>query len=57
MPAPREIIQPQSLNDYLEIMSKAVFQSGMSWKVVENKWSGIQDTFQGFDVNTAVKFS
>ena len=28
-------IKPQSLGDYLEAMSKAVFQSGMSWKVVE----------------------
>jgi hypothetical protein len=30
MPAgPPEQITPQSLNDYLEIMSKSVFQSGM----------------------------
>ena len=33
-----EQIKPQSLDDYLEVMSKAVFQSGMSWKVVEAKW-------------------
>ena len=32
---PPEKIDPQSLDDYLEVMSKAVFQSGMSWKVVE----------------------
>src|SRR3989304_3749440 len=30
-----EKIQPSSLADYLEVMSKAVFQSGISWKVVE----------------------
>ncbi len=56
MAAPPEIIQPQSLNDYLEIMSKTVFQSGMSWKVVENKWPGIQEAFQGFDVKTVANF-
>ena len=30
-------IEPASLGDYLEVMSKAIFQSGMSWKVVEAK--------------------
>ena len=34
---PPEQIKPTSLNDYLEVMSKAVFQSGMSWRVVEAK--------------------
>lgn len=43
-------ITPQSLNDYLEVMTKAVFQSGMSWKVVNSKWPGFQAGFQGFDV-------
>ncbi|MDE2786356.1 MAG: DNA-3-methyladenine glycosylase I [Chloroflexota bacterium] len=45
-----EQIEPQSLNDYLEVMTKAVFQSGMSWKVVNTKWPGFQAGFQGFDV-------
>ena len=43
-------IAPQSLNDYLEVMTKAVFQSGMSWKVVSAKWPGFQAGFHGFDV-------
>ena len=30
MEAPQKI-EPQSLADYLEVMCKAVFQSGMSW--------------------------
>jgi len=42
-------IQPRSLDDYLEIMSKSVFQSGMSWKVIETKWPGTVEAFQGFD--------
>ena len=45
-------IMPHSLNDYLEIMTKAVFQSGMSWKVVNTKWPGFQAGFHGFDVAT-----
>src|SRR3990170_132007 len=44
-----EKIQPRSLADYLEVMSKAVFQTGISWKVVENKWPGIREAFRVFD--------
>jgi 3-methyladenine DNA glycosylase Tag len=53
---PPEQIQPTSLNDYLEVMSKAVFQSGMSWKVVDAKWKGIHAAFQGFDVHQVAAF-
>jgi 3-methyladenine DNA glycosylase Tag len=58
MPAgPPEKITPQSLNDYLEIMSKSVFQSGMSWKVVESKWPGTHEAFQGFDIHIVANFN
>lgn len=50
MPTPPAKIVPQSLNDYLEIMTKSVFQSGMSWKVVESKWPGIREALHNFDV-------
>ena len=50
-------IQPRSLGDYLEVMSKAVFQSGISWKVVDAKWSGIQEAFRGFDAHAIAGFT
>jgi 3-methyladenine DNA glycosylase Tag len=31
-------------------MSKAVFQSGMSWQVVNAKWSGTNEAFHGFEI-------
>jgi 3-methyladenine DNA glycosylase Tag len=46
---PPERIQPQNLGDYLDVMSKAVFGSGMSWKVIDSKWPGIREAFRGFD--------
>jgi DNA-3-methyladenine glycosylase I len=49
-------IQPKSLDDYLEVMSKAVFQTGMSWKVVEAKWPGIREAFHDFKVSTVAAF-
>jgi hypothetical protein len=42
-------IKPRSLADYLEEMSKSVFQAGISWKVVEAKWPGIKDVLHRFD--------
>ena len=56
MPVP-ERTQPKSLGDYLEIMTKAVFQSGISWKVVESKWPGIKEAFKDFDTEVVAGLS
>jgi 3-methyladenine DNA glycosylase Tag len=53
---PPEQITPTSLDDYLEVMSKAVFQSGMSWRVVEAKWAGTREAFHDFDVVKVAAF-
>ena len=53
---PPEQIKPSSLNDYLEVMSKAVFQSGMSWKVVEAKWPSTREAFHNFEIEEAAAF-
>jgi DNA-3-methyladenine glycosylase I len=53
---PPEQIKPTSLDDYLEVMSKAVFQSGMSWRVVEAKWSGTREAFYDFNVAKVAAF-
>ena len=50
-------IKPKRLGDYLDEMSKAVFQSGMSWKVVESKWPGTQEAFHGFDAERVASMS
>ena len=44
-----ERITPKRLGDYLDVMSKSVFQSGMSWKVIESKWPSTQEAFHSFD--------
>jgi 3-methyladenine DNA glycosylase Tag len=49
-------IEPQSPDDYLEVMTKAVFQSGMSWRVIEAKWDGFREAFEGFDVEKVAGF-
>jgi 3-methyladenine DNA glycosylase Tag len=42
-------VNPTSLADYLDAMSRAVFSSGISWRVIEAKWDGIRPAFDGFD--------
>jgi len=56
MEAPKQI-KPKRLGDYLEIMSKSVFQSGMSWKVIENKWEGTREAFHDFDITTVASMT
>jgi 3-methyladenine DNA glycosylase Tag len=50
-------IKPKALGDYLEVMTKAVFQSGMSWQVVEAKWDGFRKAFEGFDAEKVAAMS
>jgi 3-methyladenine DNA glycosylase Tag len=46
---PPEQIEDASPADILESITKAVFQAGMSWRVVEAKWPGFREAFHGFD--------
>ena len=56
MEAPQQI-EPKSLADYLDVMSKSVFQSGISWRVVEAKWPGTREAFRGFDAEAVADLS
>jgi 3-methyladenine DNA glycosylase Tag len=49
-------IDPKTPGDYLEVMTKAVFQSGMSWRVIEAKWDGFREAFEGFDAEKVAGF-
>ena len=48
-----KIIPPQEKPDdekgYFEILSKAVFNAGFSYQVVNTKWKGIKEVFNEFD--------
>ncbi|MEE2945629.1 MAG: DNA-3-methyladenine glycosylase I [Pseudomonadota bacterium] len=36
---------------WLAQFTKSIFQAGFNWKVIENKWPGFEEAFDGFDVN------
>ena len=50
-------IEPEKLADYLEVMTKAVFQSGISWAVIDAKWDGFREAFEGFDPEKVAGFT
>jgi 3-methyladenine DNA glycosylase Tag len=46
--APRQIT-PTSPADYFEVLTRAVFNAGLSWQVVQTHWPALHDAFAGFD--------
>ena len=54
--APPQVKNPQR-DDYLEMMSKSVFQTGISWSVVDKKWPDIMEAFHGFDSERVANLS
>ena len=50
MPTIKSSADIASLSDdrILAGMTKAIFQAGFSWKVIENKWPGFEEVFEGF---------
>ncbi len=51
---PRE--KPDNDEGYFELLTQAVFQAGFSWKVVRNKWPGLQKAFDGFSINKVAAY-
>lgn len=50
-------IEPSSLADYLDVMSRAIFSAGMNWKVIEAKWEGSRAAFDGFNPDTVAAYT
>jgi 3-methyladenine DNA glycosylase Tag len=59
------ITQPKSADElaaipddrWLAMMARGIFQAGISWKVVEAKWDGIEEAFHNFDVGRVALMS
>jgi 3-methyladenine DNA glycosylase Tag len=44
-----EVVEPVSLADYFEVMTRAVFQAGVSWKQIAAPWDAYREAFADFD--------
>ena len=49
-------VMPEGDEGYLEELTKAIFRSGFSWRVVNDKWDNFRRSFYGFDVATVAEF-
>jgi 3-methyladenine DNA glycosylase Tag len=51
LPTPKTATELAAIPDHrwLSAMTRAVFQAGFSWKVIEAKWAGFEAAFWGFD--------
>jgi 3-methyladenine DNA glycosylase Tag len=47
---------PADASGYLDALARVMFQAGISWRVVEAKWPGIREAFQGFDPDSVAAF-
>jgi hypothetical protein len=51
-----DVIEPASLADYFEVMTRAVFQAGVGWKQIAQHWDSYRDAFQNFDPATVAAY-
>ncbi len=49
-------IKPRSLADYLAVMSRAVWQAGLSWAAIDRQWNALCDAFEGFDPSLVARY-
>ena len=52
---PERLLKP-ALSDYLEVMTRAVFQAGVSWAMIASKWDAFRAAFCEFDVARVAAF-
>ncbi|MFQ5341535.1 MAG: DNA-3-methyladenine glycosylase I [Anaerolineae bacterium] len=48
--------KPANDNGYFEQLTKAVFQAGFSWQVINNKWPNFRRAFDGFDIDKVAAY-
>ena len=49
-------IKPRSPSDYLAVMSRAVYQAGVSWAMIDRQWPALCGAFQQFDAKKIARY-
>lgn len=47
---------PGSDSEYLEQLTKAIFQAGFNWSVIRNKWDNFKRAFDGFEIEKVANY-
>ena len=48
--------EPPDDNAYFENMTRCVFQAGLTWKLISDRWSNFTKAFKDFDIETVADF-
>lgn len=48
--------QPSNDDAYFENMTRVIFQAGLSWKMISNKWMNFKKAFANFSIEKVAKF-
>jgi hypothetical protein len=51
-----EVVIPRALSDYLEVITRAVFQAGVTWRQIAEHWDAYRTAFDDFDVGRVASF-
>jgi hypothetical protein len=52
-----DVIVDPALSDYLDVMSRAVFQAGLSWASIGRHWDAYRQAFDGFDPQKVARYT
>jgi hypothetical protein len=44
------VIAAATLDDHLEVMTRAIFQAGLSWALIDARWDAFRAAFENFNV-------
>lgn len=51
-----EVVTTRALCDYLEVITRAVFQAGVKWRQIAQQWEAYRTAFDDFDVARVASF-
>lgn len=49
--------RPPNDDNYFENMTRVIFLAGLSWKMIDKKWSNFKIAFKNFSINDVAEFN
>jgi DNA-3-methyladenine glycosylase I len=48
--------RPATDREYFENMTRCIFQGGLNWQMIANKWPNFKEAFNGFDIDKVAAY-
>jgi len=48
--------RPATDREYFENMTRCIFQGGLNWQMIANKWPNFREAFNGFDIDKVAAY-